>query len=172
MCPVNTIFRFVRNLAPEQKVSIVIPDILADKNEELKSQAFALRNGVPRHKTVIKFLGNTLALYSKKLNDRRWLLVTSPPQVPPQQDTAHKRSREESDNETDAVKKSKPTATDQENLVDKHQVDTFAQNEKPGIPIPTFKPVPCYSKPPTHQCKPTVVASGNQTLPALHPPAN
>ena len=141
-------------------------------NEEINSQAFALRNGVPRHKTVIKFLGNTLALYSRKPNDRRWLLVTSPPQVPPQQDTAHKRSREESDNETDAVKKSKPTATVQENLVDKHQVDTFAQNEKPEIPIPTFKPVPCYSKPPTHQCKPTVVASGNQTLPALHPPAN
>jgi hypothetical protein len=79
--PVNTIFKYVKNLAPEQKVSIYIPDILAPKNENLKNHSYQLRNGPIKYKTVIKYVGNDIALYARKTGDRPWNLVTSPPQL-------------------------------------------------------------------------------------------
>ena len=65
---VKTIFRFVKNLAPGQKVSITIPPVLSAKYDELQTHAYHLRNGNIRHKTVIKYLGNSIALYAKSPN--------------------------------------------------------------------------------------------------------
>ena len=72
---VRTIFKYVRNLSPGQKVKIFIPPVLAVKHEQLKSQAFHLRNGETRCKTVIKFSGNDLALYTRMTNTTSWQLV-------------------------------------------------------------------------------------------------
>ena len=78
ICPVNTIFRFVKNLAPHQRVSIFIPPALQPHYEELKNIAYHLRNSEPRHKTVIKYYGYNLALYSKVPGDRNWRHVPTP----------------------------------------------------------------------------------------------
>ena len=77
---VKTIFRFVRNLAPGQKVSITIPSVLSAKHDDLQTQAYHLRNGNIRHKTVIKYLGNSIALYARSPNSSNWQLV--PPDRP------------------------------------------------------------------------------------------
>ena len=64
MGAVNTVFKYVKNLAPEQQVSIVVPTALVAKHEELKSWSFHLRNTEPKHKTVIKYIGNDLVMYA------------------------------------------------------------------------------------------------------------
>ena len=146
ICPVNTIFKYVKNLAPEQKVSINIPEILEPKHDELKNWSYHLRNSEPRHKTVIKFLGNDIALYAKKIGSRNWSLITSPPQIQPQ--SYQKRPRDdESDDSNDTNRKAlKPSDAD----IGEHSVKAINANtdeKTSGIPKPTFKPVPCYSKP-------------------------
>ena len=76
---VKTIFRYVKNLSPGQKVSNFIPTVLNDKYMCLQSQAYQIRNGNIRHKTVIKYHGNTLALYAKPMNIGSWQLVSDKP---------------------------------------------------------------------------------------------
>jgi hypothetical protein len=49
---VKTIFRYVKNLSPGQKVSNFIPTVLNDKHKCLQSQAYQIRNGNIRHKTL------------------------------------------------------------------------------------------------------------------------
>lgn len=156
ICPVNTIFKYVKNLAPEQKVSINIPEILEPKHDELKNWSYHLRNSEPRHKTVVKYLGHDIALYAKKTGSRNWSLITSPPQI--QTQVYQKRPRdEESDSvDKDISKKPKNDSNDtlkpSDNELGDHCVksdaeDTHADEKASGIPKPTFKPVPCYSKP-------------------------
>ena len=41
ICPVNTIFKYVKNLAPGQKVSIFIPEVLSARNDELQNLSFS-----------------------------------------------------------------------------------------------------------------------------------
>ena len=83
ICPVNTVFKYVRNLTPEQKVNIHIPAVLEPKHDELRNWSFHLRTAEPKHKTVIKYLGHDLAMYAKRLDRSNWFLVTSPPGVSP-----------------------------------------------------------------------------------------
>ena len=45
ICPVNTIFRYVKNLTPGQKVSHVIPEVLRPKHDELTNFSFHMHNG-------------------------------------------------------------------------------------------------------------------------------
>ena len=72
---VKTIFRHVKNLSPGEKVSSQIPPILASRYNYLKNKAYLLRNGETRHKTVIRYLGNSLELYVRPPNSNTWKLV-------------------------------------------------------------------------------------------------
>jgi hypothetical protein len=90
MDPVNTIFRYVKNLPPGEKVSISIPPVLQEKHRALQTQAFHLRNGKIRHKTVIKYMGNKLVLHVKRSDSRRWYPA---PQLDPSQDSSLFSSR-------------------------------------------------------------------------------
>ena len=80
---VKTIFRYVKNLSCGLKVSPVIPAFLSEQYDRLQTQAYYLRNGLTRHQTVIKFLGNTLALYARAGHDCAWQLVPDEPDDPP-----------------------------------------------------------------------------------------
>ena len=82
MCSVTTVFKYVKNLAAEQKVSIVIPQALEQKNEDLREWSFLMRTEEPKHKTVIKYIGNNLVMYAKKVSGGSWFLVNHPPQIP------------------------------------------------------------------------------------------
>ena len=77
---VKTIFRFVKNLASGEKVYITIPSVLSAKYDDLQTQTYHLRNGNIRQKTVIKYLGNSIAHYAKSPNSSNWQLV--PPDRP------------------------------------------------------------------------------------------
>ena len=103
MCPINTIFQFVKNLAPQQKVSLCIPDVLHPKHTELTNLSFHLRNGELKHKAVIKFLGNDFVLYAKKPNERNWFLVTSPSPtiLPTPEESTNKRPHRDIDTDSD-----------------------------------------------------------------------
>ena len=79
---VKTVFRYVRNLPHGQKVSPMIPAVLSGKYRSLLSQAYYIRNGNISHQTVIKFLGNTLALYAKPTGAFTWQLVPDEYAVP------------------------------------------------------------------------------------------
>ena len=72
---VKTVFKYVKNLSPGQKVSPLIPPVLSAKYDRLQAQAYHIRNGKLRHKTVIKYHGTTLALYAKPSNSDCWQLV-------------------------------------------------------------------------------------------------
>ena len=72
---VQTIFKYVKNLSPGQKVSPLIPPVLSAKYDDLQARAYHIRNGKIRHKTVIKYHGTTLALYAKPSNSGCWQLV-------------------------------------------------------------------------------------------------
>ena len=72
---VKTIFKYVRNLALYQQVSPFIPPVLGEKYSALRSQAYHIRNGRIRHKTVIKYCGLSLALYARPTNSNTWQLV-------------------------------------------------------------------------------------------------
>ena len=147
ICPVNTIFKYVKNLSPEQKVSLYIPPVLEPRHEELKNYSYHLRNSEPRHKTVIKFLGYDLALYSKKPSQRNWLHVTNPSLYPVRPSEHQKRNREESDTEhDDEPKKSKKYEMTAEIQPLK------AQTSGSGLPKPQFKTVPSHSKPLLSPC--------------------
>ena len=137
----------MKNLSPEQKVSLYIPPALEPRHEELKNYAYHLRNSEPRHKTVIKFLGYDLALYSKKPSQRNWLHVTNPPLYPVRPSEHQKRNREESDTEHDdepkKPKKDEKTAEIQ---------PLKAQTSGSGLPKPQFKTIPSHSKPALSPC--------------------
>ena len=75
---VKTIFRFVKNLPQGQKVSLFIPQVLSELHSQLRAQAYQLRHGEVRHKTVIKYHGHTLALYAKSLSSSTWVPVYPP----------------------------------------------------------------------------------------------
>ena len=151
ICPVNTIFRFVKNLAPEQKVSIFIPSVLEAKHEYLSAQAYQLRNDHIKHKTVIKYLGHDLGLYAKKSGGRKWQLVSSPLlNAQPDQNLAQKRPRVEDFDkpDEDASKKAKKAV---ENPTTDTRKDPANPMEKTpprqtGIPLPVFSAVPSYSR--------------------------
>ena len=80
---VKSIFRYVRNLSPGKKVSLTIPPMLTERYSSLLTQAYYSRNGNVRHKTVIKFLDNSLALYAKPCNASSWQLVPANYDAPP-----------------------------------------------------------------------------------------
>jgi hypothetical protein len=144
MCPVNTIFKHVKNLAVEQKVSIFIPDVLAPSHEELKHQAYQLRNdSSTKHKTVIKYLGNSLALYAKKPSDRRWLLVKTPPMDIPTHTEKRPRNNDPADDEV--AKKAKNVDS---HMGDPQSPSNSTENAQQSLlPKPTFATVPSYSRP-------------------------
>ena len=83
---VKTIFKFVKNLSPGKKVSPLIPPVLSAKYDDLQSQAYHVRNGKIRHKTVIKYHGNTLVLYAKPTNSGSWQLVPEKANLLPHHD--------------------------------------------------------------------------------------
>ena len=113
----------------------------------LKKISYHLRNSEPRHKTVIKFLGYDLALYSKKPSQRNWLHVTNPSLYPVRPSEHQKRNREESDTEhDDEPKKSKKYEMTAEIQPLK------AQTSGSGLPKPQFKTVPSHSKPLLSPC--------------------
>ena len=146
---VNTIFKYVKNLEPEQRVSIAVPPVLEPKYEEFKSWSFHLRNVEPKHKTVIKYMGNDLALYAKRVGGRSWFLVNSPPTTittTNNLDQPHKRPR---DAETitfvsDSSRKLKKVVVENP----PHPSAKDQPDPKPtGLPRPNFTPVPCHSQP-------------------------
>ena len=159
MSPVNTIFKYVRNLAPGQKVSIFIPPVLLSRHDDLVNLAYPLRNGPVRHKTVVKYLGNSLALYARKDNARNWQLVSDQPIVSSLSVTAVppiKRPRaENSDNEieTDDAKKPRKSSSDDELEPPKNATPAVVvpspENSTPpsSIPKPILNTVPNYFKP-------------------------
>ena len=69
---VKTVFKYVKNLSPGQKVSPLIPPVLSAKYDELQARAYHIRNGKIRHKTVIKYNGTTLAHYAEPSNSDSW----------------------------------------------------------------------------------------------------
>ena len=139
MCPVNTIFKYVKNLAPEQKVSIFIPDVLNYIHENLKSQSYQLRNGPAKYKTVIKYVGNDVALYAKKPCDRSWTLVTDPSQLLQLPvDTFQKRPRE-NENESTGIDTSKKAKKDDDTPADTPITDLEKTSPKVWHPQ-TFVP--------------------------------
>ena len=140
---VNTIFKYVKNLAPDQKVSIAVPTVLETKYEEFKSWSFHMRNVEPKHKTVIKYMGNDLVMYAKRIDDPRWFLVHQPPTSALCQEAPQKRHREE-EIRTFSAKKVKKVTSDCTTI----PPPTEQLNSKPtSIPRPLFTPVPCHSKP-------------------------
>ena len=159
MCPVNTIFRYVKNLAPEQKVFISIPTPLEPRYNVLHNHAYQLRNGQPKYRTVIKFIGNDLALYAKKLSEKNWQIVTTQPNPTPlvSQDKTLKRPRDEENDspDDDPLKKTKKAVIIDETLSDQNKeaepadADTksVTKQNASGIPKPSFSTVPCHSKP-------------------------
>jgi hypothetical protein len=147
MCPVNTIFKYVKNLSPEQKVSIFIPDVLSYKHENLKSQSYQLRNGPVKYKTVIKYVGNDVALYAKKPCDRSWTLVTDPSQLLQLPfDTFQKRPRE-NENESTGIDSSKKAKKDDDTPADTTAITDLEKTppKSSGIPKPLFQTVPCFT---------------------------
>jgi hypothetical protein len=156
MCPVNTIFRYVKNLAPEQQVFISIPTPLEPRYNVLHNHAYQLRNGQPMYRTVIKFIGNDLALYAKKLSEKNWQIVTTQPNPTPlvSQEKSPKRPKDEENDppDNDPLKKTKTTVLIDETLSDQNKptdANTKSVNNQnaSGIPKPSFSTVPCHSKP-------------------------
>ena len=160
---VNTIFKYVKNLSPDQKVSISIPPVLQSRYDDLFDQAYHLRNGPVRHKTVIKFLGDNLALYTKKSTSRNWQLVndiTFPPlstlAAPAKR---YRDSHSDRDSQEDDAKKSKVNTSENDSESDEVTetekndtpkiVLTAAVNVTSGIPKPSLNTVPNYFKPKT-----------------------
>ena len=150
MCPVNTVFKYVRNLPSGHKVSIFVPPILEGKYSDLLYGSYYLRNGSPKHKCVIKYLGNDLVLSAKTLdNNSRWSLVTDPTQhaKPPKKDTLKRPRDVEADSDTcDENKKAKNDAAENTNNSDSGH-DKTPDNHNlttTGIPKPKFHTVPCY----------------------------
>ena len=167
MCSVTTVFKYVKNLAAEQKVSIVIPQALEQKNEDLREWSFLMRTEEPKHKTVIKYIGNNLVMYAKKVSGGSWFLVNHPPQIPhPSKDGPQKRPRnEESTNfAEDPSKKVMKTTHDPsasgtmapQPEEKENDPASLAPPKPTGIPMPNFKPVPCYTKP-----SPLLTSSGS-----------
>ena len=76
---VTTIFKYVRNLSPGQKVSLTIPPVHSERYSHLKAQAYHIRHGKIRHNTVIKYNGNELVLLAKKYDSRSWQPVPDKP---------------------------------------------------------------------------------------------
>ena len=151
MSAVNTVFKYVKNLAPEQQVSIVVPTALVAKHEELKSWSFHLRNTEPKHKTVIKYIGNDLVMYAKKVGGQNWFLVNKPPHVHAHTQLGSvKRVRDDNlPSNTDPAKKSKQVYSS--NSGPSPSAPALLLENPPstssGIPKPSIITVPCYSKP-------------------------
>ena len=167
ICPVNTIFKYVKNLEPEQKVSLFIPTVLEPQYEELNNIAYHLRNSEPRQKTVIKYLGCSLALYSRLPSEKNCCHVitqTTQPYSLAKTIIPLKRGRESNDSDDDDSKKTKKekyqttkAAADQKTNKEKSQTtkaatDQTVQPSFSGIPKPSFNPVPCYNKPKSSPC--------------------
>ena len=154
MSAVNTVFKYVKNLAPEQQVSIVVPTALVSKLEELKSWSFHLRNTDPKHKTVIKYIGNDLVMYAKKVGGQNWFPVNKPPHVHAHTQLGSvKRVRDDNLSfNTDPAKKSKQVYSS--NSGPSSSAPALLLENPPntvsgitGIPKPSIIPVPCYGKP-------------------------
>ena len=146
ICPVNTIFKYVKNLETEQKVTLFIPTVLEPQSDELNNIAYHLRNSEPRQKTVIKYLGYNLALYSKLPGDKNWRHVPTQPALPyslGRPRIPSKRGREANDSDDDDPKNSKKDKTH----TIKATTTQIVQPSFSGIPKPSFNPVPCYNKP-------------------------
>ena len=147
ICPVNTIFKYVKNLDPEQKVSIFIPTVLEALSVELNNIAYHLRNSEPRQKTVIKYYGYSLALYSKTQVERNWRHVPIQSALPCPPAKPRKRSRATNDTDDDIKRPNKDAI--------QTTIPTSTQNAQPslcGIPKPSFNLVPCHSKPKPSPC--------------------
>jgi hypothetical protein len=87
---VTTIFKYVRNLSPGQKVSLTIPPVLSERYSHLQALAYHIRHGRIRHNTVIKYNGNELVLLAKKYDSRNWQLVPdNPPATLPKSSPAN-----------------------------------------------------------------------------------
>ena len=80
---VKTIFRYVRNLSPGQKVSLHIPPNLVSSYSDLQNRAYKLRHDEIPKKTVIRYWGDSLALFARQPGDIRWVHVHSCPSVKP-----------------------------------------------------------------------------------------
>ena len=80
---VKTIFKYVRNLSPGQKVSINVPPVLSDRYKHLQSQSYHIRNGTIRQSTVIKYSGNDLVLLAKMPDSHIWKIVPPADQSSP-----------------------------------------------------------------------------------------
>ena len=76
---VKTIFRYVRNLSPGQKVSLHVPPSLANSYSDLKNRAYNLRHGETPKKTVIRYCGDSLALFAKQPGESKWVHVITGP---------------------------------------------------------------------------------------------
>ena len=69
---VKTVFKYVKNLPHGFQVSPFIPGVLSELYSQLQDQAYHIRNGAIHHKTVIKYVGNTLALFVRPVNTSIW----------------------------------------------------------------------------------------------------
>merc|ERR1712179_218708 len=56
-----------------------IPPVLHTRYKQLRSRAYHLRKGSNPHKTVIRYQGNTLALYARPSKSQTWQLVEPSP---------------------------------------------------------------------------------------------
>ena len=82
---VKTIFRHVKNLPPSYKVSLSIPPALSRRYKQLCAMAYHLRNGITRHKTVIRYHGTSLALFARPAQpdlSSSWQQITPRPAQP------------------------------------------------------------------------------------------
>ena len=75
---VKNIFKHVKNLSPGEKISPCIPPVLYSRYKQLRHEAYNLRNGSIPHKTVIRYQGNSLALYAKPTQSQTWQQVVEP----------------------------------------------------------------------------------------------
>ena len=70
---VKVIFKYARNLKEGQRISIHVPKSLAARYDDLRNQAFFLRNeSTTKHKTLIKYTGYELFLYARSHLDEDW----------------------------------------------------------------------------------------------------
>ena len=76
---VKTVFSHVKNLPSNCRISLFIPPALSDLHNHLRARAYHLRNGETQHKTVIRYQGNSLALYAKPAlpANSAWQIVPS-----------------------------------------------------------------------------------------------